>query len=92
MPSSSGFTENASGVTDRFAPFINYLSKELGTKVVLRVANDYAAVIEEIVRAKPSAAKGRYIRSVTLTTTMGPGVRVDPNRVKIDEHAGSTAG
>src|SRR5215470_13434507 len=38
--------ENASGVTERFAPFIDYLSKELGTKVTLRVANDYAAVIE----------------------------------------------
>jgi len=38
--------ENASGVTERFAPFIEYLSKELGTKVTLRVANDYAAVIE----------------------------------------------
>jgi len=38
--------ENASGVTDRYAPFVEYLSKELGTKVTLRVANDYAAVIE----------------------------------------------
>jgi len=38
--------ENATGVTDRFAPFVDYLSRELGTKVTLRVANDYAAVIE----------------------------------------------
>ena len=38
--------ENASGVTDRWAPFTQYLSHELGTKVTLRVANDYAAVIE----------------------------------------------
>lgn len=38
--------ENASGVTDRYTPFVTYLSKELGTKVTLRVANDYAAVIE----------------------------------------------
>jgi phosphonate transport system substrate-binding protein len=38
--------ENASGVTERHAPFVEYLSKELGTKVTLRVANDYAAVIE----------------------------------------------
>ena len=38
--------ENASGVTERFAPFISYLSRELGTKVTLRIANDYAAVIE----------------------------------------------
>ena len=38
---------------------------------------NYAAVIDEIVRAKPAAAKGRYLLSITLTTTMGPGVRVD---------------
>ncbi len=38
--------ENASGVTERYQPFIEYLSKELGVKVVLRIANDYAAVIE----------------------------------------------
>jgi phosphonate transport system substrate-binding protein len=38
--------ENASGVTDRYAPFIEYLSKQLGTKVTLRIANDYAALIE----------------------------------------------
>ena len=38
--------ENASGVSDRFAPFVAYLSKQLGTKVTLRIANDYAAVIE----------------------------------------------
>ncbi len=38
--------ENASGVVDRYAPFLAYLTKELGVKVTLRVANDYAAVIE----------------------------------------------
>jgi len=38
---------------------------------------NYAALVEEIVRAKPSAAKGRYIRQITLTTTMGPGIHVD---------------
>ncbi len=38
--------ENASGVTERMTPFVNYLSRELGTKVTLRIANDYAAVIE----------------------------------------------
>ena len=43
-----------------------------------RLLENYAALIDEIVRAKPAAAKGRYIRSVTLTTTMGPGVHVDP--------------
>jgi large subunit ribosomal protein L1 len=43
---------------------------------------NYAAVIEELIRAKPSAAKGRYIRTVTLSTTMGPGVKVDPSRTR----------
>lgn len=43
---------------------------------------NYATVVEEIVRAKPSAAKGRYIRSITLTSSMGPGVRVDPTRTR----------
>ncbi len=48
---------------------------------------NYAAVLEEIVRAKPAAAKGRYIRQITLATTMGPGIRVDPARTRgiVDE-------
>jgi large subunit ribosomal protein L1 len=46
---------------------------------------NYAAVIEEIIRAKPAAAKGRYILSITLTTTMGPGIRVDSAKVKASE-------
>jgi large subunit ribosomal protein L1 len=43
---------------------------------------NYATVIEELVRAKPSAAKGRYLRSITLASTMGPGVKVDPSRTR----------
>jgi large subunit ribosomal protein L1 len=43
---------------------------------------NYAAVIDEIVRAKPPAAKGRYLRTITLATTMGPGIRVDPARTR----------
>jgi large subunit ribosomal protein L1 len=43
---------------------------------------NYAALIDEIVRARPAAAKGRYLRTITLTTTMGPGVRVDPSRTR----------
>jgi large subunit ribosomal protein L1 len=43
---------------------------------------NYAALVEEIVRAKPASAKGRYIHQITLATTMGPGVRVDPARVR----------
>src|SRR3954453_17792421 len=41
---------------------------------------NYATVVEEIVRAKPSAAKGRYIKKITLTSTMGPGIHVDTTR------------
>jgi large subunit ribosomal protein L1 len=43
-----------------------------------QLVENYAALMEEIMRAKPAAAKGRYIRSITLTTTMGPGIHVDP--------------
>ncbi len=58
---------------------------------------NYAAVIEEIIRAKPAAAKGRYILSITVTTTMGPGIRVDPARTRRGEimlgaGAGAAAG
>ena len=47
-----------------------------------RLVENYAALIEEIMRAKPAAAKGRYIRRVTLTSTMGPGIHVDPSRTR----------
>jgi large subunit ribosomal protein L1 len=43
---------------------------------------NYQAVMEELIRAKPSAAKGKYIRTVTVASTMGPGVKVDPSRVR----------
>jgi large subunit ribosomal protein L1 len=43
------------------------------------------ALIDEIQRAKPAAAKGKYIRSVTLSSTMGPGVRVEPNDIRITD-------
>src|SRR6476659_8578929 len=51
------------------------------------IAN-YGAVLDELLRAKPPAAKGRYLRSVSLSSTMGPGVRVDPNRAKLEEMVG----
>jgi large subunit ribosomal protein L1 len=47
-----------------------------------RLLENYAAVVEELIRAKPSAAKGRYLRTITLTSTMGPGVKVDPSRTR----------
>src|SRR5213075_831323 len=43
---------------------------------------NYAAVLDEIVRAKPAAAKGRYIRQITITSTMGPGIRIDPAKIR----------
>ncbi len=46
------------------------------------LVENYAAVLDEIVRAKPSAAKGRYIRQITLASTMGPGIHVDPARIR----------
>src|ERR671935_127496 len=47
-----------------------------------RLLENYAAVVDEIVRARPAAAKGRYLLSITLATTMGPGIRVDASRVR----------
>ena len=50
------------------------------------------SVLDELHRAKPAAAKGRYVRSVTLSSTMGPGVRVDSTRVRMtDEELAATA-
>jgi large subunit ribosomal protein L1 len=43
---------------------------------------NYVAVLDEIVRAKPAASKGRYIRQITLTSTMGPGIHIDPARTR----------
>jgi large subunit ribosomal protein L1 len=54
---------------------------------------NYAAVVEELIRAKPSAAKGRYLRSITMASTMGPGVKIDPGRTRdiLEEAAAATA-
>src|SRR3954454_10171962 len=47
-----------------------------------RLLENYAAVVEEIARAKPAAAKGRYIQGITIASTMGPGIKVDPTRTR----------
>lgn len=46
------------------------------------LGENYATVLEEILRAKPASAKGRYIKSVVLSSTMGPGIKIDPSRVR----------
>ena len=55
------------------------------------LAENYAALIDEVNRAKPASAKGRYIHTVTLTTTMGPGVRVDPSAAVGDSNEAAAA-
>ena len=47
-----------------------------------QLVENYAAALDEVLRLKPSAAKGRYIRKATLSTSMGPGIPVDPNKTR----------
>jgi large subunit ribosomal protein L1 len=57
-----------------------------------RLLANFRAVADELVRVKPAASKGRYVRSVTVSSTMGPGVKIDPARIKItDEELAATA-
>ncbi len=66
--------------TDRSAIVHLALGKtDLGARALLE---NYAALLDEIMRAKPASAKGRYLRTITLATTTGPGVRVDPTRTR----------
>jgi len=58
-----------------------------------QLLENYQAIIEELIRAKPSAAKGKYIRTVTLAASQGPGIKVDPTRTKdlVETEAGAAA-
>ncbi|MDA8040663.1 MAG: 50S ribosomal protein L1 [Actinomycetota bacterium] len=57
-----------------------------------QLLENFRAVIDELLRVKPAAAKGRYIRSTTVSSTMGPGVKVDPTNVRVtDEELAATA-
>jgi large subunit ribosomal protein L1 len=49
---------------------------------VEQLVENYGVALDEIVRAKPSAAKGRYLKKIVFATTMGPGISVDPNRLR----------
>jgi len=57
------------------------------------LVNNFRSVVEELLRVKPASAKGRYVRSVTLSSTMGPGVKIDPARARLtdDEVAAAAA-
>jgi large subunit ribosomal protein L1 len=47
-----------------------------------QLLENYATILEEIIRARPSAAKGRYIRTITLASSMGPGIKIDPTKTR----------
>ncbi|MCL5047575.1 MAG: 50S ribosomal protein L1 [Firmicutes bacterium] len=51
----------------------------------IHLVENVAALLDELIRAKPSGAKGKYIRSITLSSTMGPGVKIDTNKTRITE-------
>ena len=73
--------ENASGVTDRYAPFIAYLTKELGTKVTLRVANDYAAIIEG---QRASNIQVAYYGPASFARALVTGVKTDAFAIDVN--------
>lgn len=53
------------------------------------LAENFAAALDEVTRLKPAAARGRYIKKATITTTMGPGIPVDPAKTRVGEKAGA---
>jgi large subunit ribosomal protein L1 len=84
-------TDVAKAVSDIKGGKINFrVDKQANLHLVIgktsfdaeRLVENYAAALEEVLRAKPSAAKGKYLKKVTFTTTMGPGIPVDPNRTR----------
>lgn len=56
-----------------------------------QLLENYLAVVDEVLKAKPSSAKGRYIQSLVLSSTMGPGVRIDPTKPRVVDEAAATA-
>ena len=90
----------AKAVTEFKGGRVEYRSYKIGN-VQLRVgkvsfsledlARNVQAVVDEIVRVKPASAKGRYLMSVTVSSTMGPGVKIDPTRTKVVDEAMASA-
>ena len=58
-----------------------------------QLLENYQAIVEELIRAKPSAAKGKYLRTIVMASTMGPGIKVDPSKTRdlIEEAAEATS-
>ncbi len=84
-------TDVAKAVTDIQGGKINFrVDKQSNLHMILgkvsfeekALVENYAAALDEVLRAKPPSAKGRYLQKVTLSTTMGPGIHVDPNRTR----------
>ena len=48
----------------------------------VKLVENYRAVLDEILRAKPASSKGKYVKTITICTTMGPGIKVDPTKVR----------
>ncbi len=76
--------------TDRYGNVHMPIGKSSFTQKAL--IENYGAVLDELIRVKPAASKGRYIKSVTVSSTMGPGVRVDPTKIRdLVEEVAATA-
>jgi large subunit ribosomal protein L1 len=93
-------TDVAKAVTEFKGGRVEYRSDKIGN-VQLRVgkvsfsrddlARNVQAVVDEIVRVKPASAKGRYMMNITVSSTMGPGVKIDPTRTKVVDEALASA-
>ena len=57
-------------------------SSDLASFAAEQLDQNFRAVLDELQRAKPASAKGKYLRKISISTTMGPGVKVDVNRLK----------
>src|SRR5579875_1217078 len=82
----------AKAITDIKGGKINFrIDKQANLHIVIgkasftpeKLAENYGAALDEILRAKPASSKGKYLKKVTFSTTMGPGIQVDPGQVKV---------